>query len=197
MIMGILIKDILMMRKSLILYFFMIAFLSLGGESALMIPMLYSLMLPMNLMGYDERSRFDRLSMMLPLSTFQRVIDKYLLTYICMVVMCASSIAIISLRTGTLVLPRTMPLYMSVLLVILGITIPLILYFGVERGRIICLLAILALAAPLGVLGSLSQSMTLGIGIEAIGWMALAAGVLINILSVYVSCIVYDKRMTA
>ena len=95
---GLLIKNALMMKRTLFLYAILIVVLSFGNDSGLLFALFYSLMLPINIIALDERSHFDRLLPMLPLTSTQCVLDKYLFTYAGLVVMTVIACAIASVR---------------------------------------------------------------------------------------------------
>lgn len=73
-------------------------------------------MVPVNLLGFDERSRFDRYASVLPLTGLQCVADKYIVTYLCMAMMMALSSLIAFIRTGAASAMEDMLLYAATVL---------------------------------------------------------------------------------
>ena len=97
---GILFKDFLSAKRILTIYLLMIICFSFGGAKGVFFALCYSIMVPVNLLGFDERSRFDRYASVLPLTGLQCVADKYIVTYLSMAVMTVLSSLIVFLRTG-------------------------------------------------------------------------------------------------
>lgn len=97
---GILFKDFLSAKRILTIYLLMIICFSFGGAKGVFFALCYSIMVPVNLLGFDERSRFDRYASVLPLTGLQCVADKYIVTYLCMAMMMALSSLIAFIRTA-------------------------------------------------------------------------------------------------
>ena len=108
---GILFKDFLSAKRILTIYLLMIICFSFGGAKGVFFALCYSIMVPVNLLGFDERSRFDRYASVLPLTGLQCVADKYIVTYLCMAVMMALSSLIVFIRTGAASAMEDMLLY--------------------------------------------------------------------------------------
>lgn len=194
---GMLMKDLLTMRKSLWIYLIMIVgFSAWSGVSGTVFAMFYGIMLPVNLIAMDERSRFERLMPMLPGPRINCVLDKYIVAWVCLILAIISG-AVAELTRGgvadyvVLVVPG-----LALCLLSQAITLPLIFRFGVEKGRMIYLISIVAQAAVLGALGSLFDKQVF-ISVMALSLIALAVAAAINVGSVFLSERLYFKRLTA
>ena len=108
---GILFKDFLSAKRILTIYLLMIICFSFGGAKGVFFALCYSIMVPVNLLGFDERSRFDRYASVLPLTGLQCVADKYIVMYLSMAVMMVLSSLIVFLRTGAASAMEDMLLY--------------------------------------------------------------------------------------
>ena len=196
---GLLIKNALMMKRTLFLYALLIVVLSFGNDSGLLFALFYSLMLPINVIALDERSHFDRLLPMLPLNSTRCVLDKYLFTYAGLAAMTAVACAIASIREGiSAVLPLCL-LGMGITLMAHALSIPLLIRFGVERGRLLYLLLFVGqaalLAAAVAMVGDVFDLSK--IGMMTIGLVLLLLGATLNGLSIRVAVKMYERKTLA
>ena len=185
-----LIKDLLTIRKTALYYLaFLTMFVFYSSSSVLMIALLYATMLAVNLAAFEERSRFERLSLMLPVSPVQYVFSKYLISWLGMGIVAAAFI-VSSLAHGTTVI-EAVPACAIVLLVN-ALMLPLIFAFGVEKGRLMYTLCILGQIAVLkAVLGSGFAASA------AMNWLLVLGGTaLLSVCSVFVSAKLYVRRLT-
>lgn len=121
---GILFKDFLSAKRILTIYLLMIICFSFGGAKGVFFALCYSIMVPVNLLGFDERSRFDRYASVLPLTGMQCVADKYIVTYLCMAMMMALSSLIAFIRTGAASAMEDMLLYAATVLATHALCMP-------------------------------------------------------------------------
>ena len=124
---GILFKDLISAKRILTIYLLMIICFSFGGAKGVSFALCYSIMVPVNLLGFDERSRFDRYASVLPLTGLQCVADKYIVTYLCMAMMMALSSLIVFLRTGAASAMEDMLLYAATVLATHALCMPLLI----------------------------------------------------------------------
>lgn len=193
---GLLIKDALMIRRTLTLYIAMVVILSLGNENAMMFALFYSLMLPVNLIALDERCRFDRLAPMLPLTSRACVLDKYLFSYASIALMTLVGVAVSCVKLGGLAMPPVLVTGVAITLLSHAISIPLLIRFGVERGRMLYMALVLVQAVLLGaVIGLFGEGVVTNS--LAIGGVALALGVAANVVSVPVAVKMFEARTLA
>lgn len=194
---GILIKDFYTLKKTLVLCLMVtVAFCTLGNESMSFIALFYVVMLPINLIAMDERARFDRLAVMLPLGGVACVLDKYLIAY--------AGLGVTAMMMGVraLVLGQGAAFVTGILfslafcLLVHAVLLPLIFRFGVERGRMFYILAIVVLAGMLGALGSLIEEQVL-VSTQVASLISFAVALALIVGSIVLSKRVYLDRMTA
>ena len=80
---GLLLKDVYTLAKSLRVFLLLIiVFSCLPGLNMTVFAVVYSSLLPVTALSYDERCKWDTLAAMSPYSPAEMVISKYLLGYI-------------------------------------------------------------------------------------------------------------------
>jgi len=152
---GLLLKDIYTVLKQMKFFVLVVIIMAcLPGYSMLTFALVYSAMLPMTALAYDERSGWDKLAGTMPYSTMDIVLSKYALGYI----MIAGATLISALAQGILAAVGVAKPVENVLMQIAGavgialffeaVVLPLMIRFGVEKGRVI----FIAIGAAIGVL---------------------------------------------
>lgn len=154
---GLILKDLMNLKRQgkvigLMLVFFIV--LSLASEDTSMfggIIMIMCSMLPITAMAYDERAKWDKYALTMPVSRKDMVISKYLLGVI---FTCAAFLVylVFSLIIGSYTVKEN--LFISLGLLAVGITVmsvmlPIVFKFGVEKAR---LLLLLVLFGPTGLI---------------------------------------------
>lgn len=112
-------------------------------------------MLPYTAMAYDERSRWNQMAAMMPYSRRDVVLSKYVLGWICMAasgVFCLAVQAAAGIFTGSAPSVPTLLASLCLGVISLDITLPAVLRFGVERGRMIFMVMLFGVAISVGVL---------------------------------------------
>lgn len=194
---GILLKDMMTLKRTMLLYLVLIVFFAVSnGGSGAAFAMFYSIAMPVNMIAVDERSRFDRLMPMLPVRRIDCVLDKYIGAWGCLALAAVLGIVGESVKAGALVLSPVILPAVAVCLVSQAITLPLLFKFGVDQGRMIYMIAIIVMAGLLGALGSLIDGQFF-VPAQWLTAMALLAGVALNAGSILVSERVYLGRLTA
>lgn len=153
---GLMIKDILNLRKNfkttlLVIGFFAIyAYASNNPSYMIAMVTLILSMMPLTSMAYDDMSKWDRYALAMPISRKDIVVSKYILSILLSLI----SILISFIITYLFILPRSdmgrrelllvAYIIFSISLVYVSIVLPLIYKFGVEKTRIItiCVFAI-------------------------------------------------------
>ena len=194
---GILLKDMMTLKRTMLLYLVLIVFFAVSnGGSGAAFAMFYSIAMPVNMIAVDERSRFDRLMPMLPVRRIDCVLDKYIGAWGCLALAAVLGIIGESVKAGALVLSPVILPAVAVCLVSQAITLPLLFKFGVDQGRMIYMIAIIVMAGLLGALGSLIDGQFF-VPAQWLTALALLAGVALNAGSILVSERVYLGRLTA
>lgn len=151
---ALLLKDVYVIWKQMRIFIVVILLLSMVNSAFNMVFLVvWCSMLPYTAMAYDERSRWNQLAAMMPYSKRDVVLSKYVLGWLCM------AAAGLLCLAAQLVLGRFFQggVDFSVLLtslclgvISLDITLPAVMRFGVERGRMIFLVVIFAVAIGAG-----------------------------------------------
>lgn len=145
---GLLLKDTYMFSKLckafilIDIVFIVVSFWGEGNMFFVLYPCIISGMLPMTLISYDEREKWDKYSGTLPYTRAQLVSSKYLIGLfgnIIVFVLIAVVQAFRMAKGGTFVLEEyltVITLLLSVSLIAPTILYPIVFKFGAEKGRI-------------------------------------------------------------
>lgn len=198
---GLLLKDIYVLTKQMKLFVLMaVVFAVLPGQSMNSFAVIYAAMLPYTSIAYDERSKWDQMAAMLPYSPKQIVIAKYMLGYLCVLGISALSLLVKLLlpffgqlfsdhpNSPATLLPTT-----CLGLLMLAVTLPFMLRFGVEKGRMIFIFVMVGIAvwaASMVEVIAGFQAVPSGLLYAAMA----AATVAVNAVSICVSIRLYPHR---
>ena len=204
---GLLLKDWYMMKKYCRYYLFVsigfiiLSMLSSGNMFFVFYPCLLCGMIPVNLLGYDERSRWTEYVGTLPYSKTQIVSAKYLIglfTQIAMLIVICVAQGVKMGIDGTFVLKEFLLLMMLLLImasVSSSLTLPFIFKYGVEKVRgayyvmigVVCAGSIIASTAFM-------EGMQNKIQMTAVLPITCLVGIGIYVLSWYLSVVFYKKK---
>lgn len=158
---------------------------------------MFMMMVPLSAFAYDEHCKWDRLGLTMPVTRFQMVLAKYLLTGLVGVVVSVVSTIVSVLLNGK---PGesigTSLVLFCIGVIMASIVLPLIFKFGVEKGRILTISAVLL---PIGVVIVLSQyapGIASAVGIYAgMSFIFLAALTVLTLaVSIFISVKVYEGK---
>lgn len=157
--------------------------------------------LPVTVMGLDERSKWDSFALTMPYSRREMVLSKYLLSFFAMAASCAvytvASLAASLIRHTALQTAQLAPALAAILLTsVLSIALiyPLIFWLGVEKGRIWYMMITILLVCGSGAISTQLQAS--GLGTPSPVWLAIlpvAALVFVG-LSAWLSVTLYRRR---
>ena len=193
---ALLLKDGYVLCKQLkFLLLALIIFCVMPGLSASAFSMIYVIMLPITTLSYDERSKWNQLSAMMPYTTRQIAVSKYLLGYIgAGAVALLSSISQVIFTRGTAEdLVVTVLMLPCVGAIILSVLLPVMIRLGTEKGRLAYILTV-------GLLAGISAGLepgdlpTLQMHPMAVFPILLAVTVAVNLLSIRLSIRFYEKQ---
>ena len=194
---GLLLKDLYMSRKTVWMYLLVILIFSVAqSANGVVFALFYAIMIPINLIALDERDRFDSLLPAMPVSGVMTVLDKYIVSW-CMILIAFVFYIVRCLLPGAEFDLPMMLIAMGIVLISQAISLPLIFRFGVERGRMIYIIAIVGQAALLGALASIWGDHLALIAPVFASMLALVVGVMLSVASIFVSGRVYEARCTA
>lgn len=171
---ALLLKDFYVIWKQMRIFLVVVLLLSLVNSTFnCVFIVVWCSMLPYTAMAYDGQSHWDQLAAMMPYSKRDVVLSKYVLGWLCMV---AAGVLCLVMQT---VVGRFFSgdatgggiLLMSLCLgaISLAVTLPAILRFGVERGRMIFMAVIFGVALGAGaILDATDLSIRLPLPLEAL-----------------------------
>lgn len=184
---ALLLKDFYVIWKQMGIFLVVVLLMSLVNSTFnCVFLMVWSSMLPYTSMAYDGQSHWDQLAAMMPYSRRDMVLSKYVLGWLCMGAMGLISLVMQTVvgrfisgsATGGGVL--LMSLCMGA--VSLAITLPAVLRFGVERGRMIFLVVIFGVAIGAGILLDASDlHISLPLPLEVLAPLAAVAATAVSI----------------
>ena len=204
---GLLLKDWYMMKKYCRYYFFVsigfiiLSMISSGNMFFVFYPCLLCGMIPVNLLGYDERSRFTEYVGTLPYTKTQIVSAKYLIglfTQIAMLIVICIAQGVKMGIEGTFALKEFLLLMMLLLIMASAassLILPFVFKYGVEKGRaayyvmigVVCAGSIIATTV-------FKEGLQNEIQLNAVLPIACIAGIGIYVLSWYLSVVFYKKK---
>ena len=158
---ALLMKDCFVLWKQLRIFIFVMLVITVfNGRFGNVFIVIWAAMMPYTAMAYDERSKWEQLAAMMPYSVRDIVLSKFLLGWLC--TGAAALFALVCQLLQTILgspLAAFDPLSNLIglcgSLCVLAITMPLMIRFGVERGRLSMFLLIFLVCGIAGVLGTI------------------------------------------
>jgi ABC-2 type transport system permease protein len=202
---GLIIKDFFVLKKQAkvllaLLVFYLVYAVATKDISMLAMITLLCVMLPITTMAYDEKNKWDKYVLSMPIPRNTLVLSKYLfgimLDLAGIIIVALISMLMIYFSNETKI---TEVLVMSVVfgavgLVFLAIMLPILFKFGVEKGRILMMLVIFA---PI-ILGMVFPKLGIAPPSEhTLKLLAYSAPILIIfvlLLSIKISIAIYNKK---
>lgn len=160
---ALVLKDAYVLWRQMKTFLVILVLLSIvGGVFNSIFVVVWCSMLPFTAIAYDERSHWNQLAAMMPYSKRDLVLSKYVLGWLCMAVAMVFSGVIQAVSSvlgrGNLGL---LTLGMSFLggMISLAITLPVVLRFGVEKGRMGFLVIIFGVALLAGFIADSAEKL--------------------------------------
>ena len=163
---------------------------------------IYTSMLPYTALAYDERSKWDQLAAMMPYSTRDAVLSKYVFGWLCIggaAVLSGLLQMALSLVVDRVFLPGVMVLSVLGAVCILAISLPLMFRMGVEKGRLAMFLVIFLVCGAAGAIAHIAESVGSGSVFAFQGpvlGVTLLAALVLTAVSVPLSMRFYTKRQS-
>ncbi len=201
---GLMLKDYYTLLKQLKLYLVFIVILSVIPNTNLSsIAIVYAAMLPITVIAYDERSKWDQLAVMMPYSKRELVFSKFLIGYVGVAVCMLLSLGLQAAVGAFGGQPFTEETVLAIILtsfaglILLALNLPFMFWLGVERGRVV-FMVLIAVTVFLGMMSAESAKKVLELSTITpemlIGIGALAA-IAVNVVAITVSFKLYQKKM--
>lgn len=163
---------------------------------------IYTSMLPYTALAYDERSKWDQLAAMMPYSTRDAVLSKYVFGWLCIggaAVLSGLLQMALSLVVDRVFLPGVMVLSVLGAVCILAISLPLMFRMGVEKGWLAMFLVIFLVCGAAGAIAHIAESVGSGTVFAFQGpvlGVTLLAALVLTAVSVPLSMRFYTKRQS-
>lgn len=196
---ALILKDCYVLWKQMRIFVLLIAVMSvLNSSFYTLFAVIWAAMLPYTAIAYDERSHWDQLASMMPYSTRDLVLSKYVLGWLCMA---AALLLCLIVQTGAGIFNHTAPDYALIAMsffvgiITLDITLPLVFRFGVERGRMGFMLLIVAIAILGGIVLNVETigGNLLGLPVHMVILLP-AAALIATVLSIPLSIRMYQNQ---
>lgn len=161
---ALLMKDFYTLWRQLKVYLLVMLVISVfNGAYGNIFITIWAALLPYTAMAYDERSKWDQMAAMMPYSTRDIVVSKYVMGWLCTAAAALFAMVLQLLQT---VLGSPLAAFAPVdnlmgccaSLCLLAITLPLMFRFGVEKGRLMMFLIIFLVCGSAGALSSIAIS---------------------------------------
>lgn len=197
---SLLIKDFYVIIKQLRIYLLIIPIIALiAGGTMSVFGILLGAVLPMTAIAYDERSKWNELAAMMPYTSLDLILSKYVLGYLCML---GAAILVmvgqfIGTFTGTVTLEDSQNVLLLAIvsgLVFIAINTPILFKFGSEKGRFVFIIAM----GLIGASGPLLEKMDGRVLMEISSLsplILLLFAILLNVLSVLLSLKIKQRKI--
>ena len=202
---GLIQKDVYVLWKQMKIFLLVMLVIMVGnGSFGSVFVVLWSSMLPYTALAYDERCKWDQMAAMMPYSPRDLVLSKYVLGWLCagaagavvLAVQAVIRVLHLPMATGS---PLAVLISFCASASVLAVTLPVMIRFSVERGRMVMFLVIFLVCGAAGALGTISISVdqTAG-GIQGLfGFFMLilpVAAVVLTAVSIPLSMRLYAAR---
>ena len=199
---ALLLKDFLTLSRYLrMALLFVVIFACIPGGSMAAYALVFAAMIPITALAYDEQSKWPRLAAMMPYTTRQLVASKYVLGYIMLggaILLSVISTVVTTLVRGDVLDPASLSMLFILACaasLILAVIMPLILRFGVEKGRLVMLVGVAVIVGITFVLGEDDGLMTaMDASLVTVTAVFLAVCVAVNALSIPLSVRIYSRK---
>ena len=140
---GLIMKDMLTIAKQAKAFLILILFFAVTPNfSGSSFALVYTAMMPISALAYDENCKWNQLAAMMPYSVRDIVLSKYLFGYICLLVTGTLSIASLYVTAAVKGVPAAGDDIAGVIvmacfaLILLAVNLPCMFRLGVEKGRL-------------------------------------------------------------
>lgn len=199
---GLIIKDLLNLKKQGKIYLLLVVFyfaMGLVNENTSMFTSMMTMvavLIPLTAMAYDERSKWDRYALTMPISRKNMVMSRYLLGLIFLIVAFVLSMLVNMVISNMKTAENTLVVLggFSTGLMLMSVIFPLLFKFGVEKGRIFMMIVIFIPVAALMMISKLGISLPDEEIIKSVIYLSPIIGAVIFLISIYVSLWIYKKK---
>lgn len=199
---GLLIKDFINLkaqsRVMLVVFAFYVIMGIVGGNREMFsfVMIFLMIMLPITAMAYDERSKWDKYALTMPVSRQDLVISKYLLGLILAGTAFLLNI-VLQLLAGAESIGEVLPLSLGILgfaLLVMAILLPLNFKFGVEKGRLLMMMVLFLPAAVIMILAKAGSIPPIPDNLDALAIYAGIGVVMVFLISITISLRIMSRK---
>ena len=202
---GLIIKDVFALKSQgklflgLIIFYFIYA-IALKNVTMLSMITLLCVMLPITSMAYDERSKWDKYALSMPVSRKTIVLSKYLfsilLDIVGVIVVAVTSTMIVSFSNEMKIIEVLLMsvLFGAICILFVSVMLPILFKFGVEKARFLMLIIVLipvlfgAFTPKLGIAAPSEQTFKILVCLSPVVLVA------ILFISIKISIYIYAKK---
>lgn len=190
---GLLLKDYLTLKssfKTMIIVYVIFCVVGIVSENQFFIafPAIYFSMLTTTAMSWDERCNFNHFAGIMPVKKYDIVISKYIMGIIlCVISVVLGVISGIFVNAGII---ESIISGISISIVYQSLRIPIIFKFGVEKSRIIMLVAFVCVFVIIGAINFITEKINIEIFISKLDSLNPATFLLLNLVILAVIYIV-------
>ncbi|WP_312699044.1 ABC-2 transporter permease [Sedimentibacter sp.] len=199
---GLIIKDLMNLKKLSKFYLLILAFyfiIGMAGEDqnmfGVMLIML-AVMIPMTALSYDEKNKWDRYALTMPLTRGTLVLSKYILGLIFLITALVLALLSNAVFSDVILFENLMInlTTLSVGIIMMSFIFPILLKYGVEKGRILMMIVIFAPTALIVMLSKLGISVPDTGKIEMFLKFLPVVALAFYVVSIFVSMSIYKKK---
>jgi hypothetical protein len=198
---ALVLKDLYVLSRQMRAFLLMIVLFSVvPGMNMTVFAVVYATMMPYTALAYDERSHWEQLARMMPYSSRDIVLGKYVLGWLF-----TGGAALLALLAGTAeralgidaASPAGVGVAFCVGMLVMALTLPPMFRFGVEKGRMFFITLIVVVSCgSAGLASGLVEAGALS-GLSAPTLALPAVAVAGTLLSILLSVRMYEKRINA
>jgi putative exporter of polyketide antibiotics len=203
---GLILKDLYAIKKQskvlmILLMFYLVYSIMIENVSMLgsMMAVICAVM-PVTTMSYDERCKWEKYALSMPVTRKMVVLSKYflgiVLNLLSMLIIVPLGIFITSSTDGMKLKDSllTILIIAAVSMLFLSFILPILFKFGVEKGRFLMMLIIFLPAAIVLLLSRLHVKMPEGISLRMLGYLLPLVVILVLLLSIVMSLRIYNNK---
>lgn len=206
---GLILKDLYLLKKYcrgflIVIAAFLAAMMFSNSQNEglfySLYPCIFCSMVPITLLVYDERSRWNQYSAVMPYTKVQLVSSKYIIGLIvqaAVIPLIAALQAVSMVRRGEFVFGDYMTMLFTdivISFIIPSVCLPLVFKYGTEKGRIIYFIIVAVLSSAVTAVNLIKIEKQVTISFSGFMPFIVLAAVGIYVLSWYLSIVFYKKR---
>lgn len=199
---GLILKDLLNLKKQAKVYLILVMFYFVYGavfENSSMFSSMMTMVaviIPITAMSYDERSKWDRYALTMPISRVSMVASRYLLGVVFLIIAFVLSI-LVNMIFIKIYTTENILIYLAALssgITVMSVIFPLLFKYGVEKGRILMMIVLFTPIAILMMLSKLGFSMPDEETVNSFIYFSPIIAGAILLVSIYISLSIYRKK---